>query len=79
MMMLGTMMGTKPASTLTSFAVSSHNGVSAVEPDAADDRKLGICPVEPFIVIVHSQPWGERMLSVRDQLLSRQAGRREQS
>jgi hypothetical protein len=30
-------------------------------------------------VIVHSQPWGERMLSVRDQLLSRQAGRREQS
>ena len=23
--------------TLTSFAVSSHDGVSAVEPDAADD------------------------------------------
>lgn len=58
-----TMLGTKAASPLTSFAVSSHNGISTVEPDAADDGKLGIRPVEPFIVIVHSQTWGERMLS----------------
>lgn len=42
------------ATLLTSLAVSSHDGVSAVEPDAADDRKFGICPVEPLIVIIHS-------------------------
>lgn len=30
------MLGTKHP--LTSFTVNSHNGVGAVEPDAADDR-----------------------------------------
>lgn len=45
---------------LTALAVRSHDGVSAVEADAADDRKFGICPVEPFIVVIHGQAWGER-------------------
>lgn len=44
--------------TEASFAVSSHDGVCAVEPDAADDRELGICPVQSFIVVIHGQACG---------------------
>lgn len=51
--------------TLTSFAVSSHDGVSAVEPDAADDRELGIRPVQPLIVIIHGQAWGDSAVRPR--------------
>lgn len=60
--------------TLTSFAVSSHDGVSAVEPDAADDRELGIRPVQPLIVIIHGQAWGDS--AVRPRLPRLRPGRR---
>lgn len=42
---------------LTLLVVDGHDGVGAVEPDAADDGQLGVSPVQPLIVVVHSQAW----------------------
>jgi len=40
---------------LTLLVVDGHNGVRAVKADAADDRELGVGPVQPLVVVVHSQ------------------------
>lgn len=44
-----------PRPDFTFLAINGHHWVSAIEPDAANDGELGICPIQALIVIINSQ------------------------